>query len=101
LFVALSSSPKPSWSHLIAWRLIPFADKYYPLQAAKIKSKKDIYPSLAFTSNGKFLVSGGVKKIRFWLIPTRNYTWLWLLGVGTLAALIYNQRAFFWNWLRF
>ncbi|MGL5793627.1 MAG: WD40 repeat domain-containing protein [Waterburya sp.] len=92
------SSWKPSYSHLVLWQLIPFKDKYYLLPIAKIKSKKDIYPSLAFTPDGSFLVSGGVKKIRFWQVPSNNYTWLWLLGGGALTAFTYSQRAYLLNW---
>jgi WD40 repeat protein len=86
LFVALSSSPKPSWSHLAVWQLVPFADKDYSLQVAKVKSKKDSYFPFAFTPDSKFVVTGSATQIRFWQVPPRNYTWLWLLASGALAA---------------
>jgi WD40 repeat protein len=79
-----SSSPKRGWSYLTVWRLVPFEGKYFLVQAAKIKSKKDSYYPLAFTPDSKFLL-----------------TRLWLLGSGVVAVLIYNQRALLLNWFRF
>ncbi|MGL5938928.1 MAG: hypothetical protein ACRC2S_00855 [Waterburya sp.] len=94
-----SPSPKPSWSHLAVWRLVPFAGKYYPLQVAKIKSKKESYYPLAFTPDSKFLLTDRVIQIRFWQIPPFNYTWFWLLGGGALTAFAYSQRAYLMHWL--
>jgi WD40 repeat protein len=94
-----SSPPTPSWSHLAVWRLVPFAGKYYPLQVAQIKSKKEGYYPLAFTPDSKFLLTRGAEQIRFWRVPPLNYTWLWLLGGVALTALAYSQRAYLRHWL--
>ena len=52
--------------------------------------------ALVFSPSGDFLASTGRDNtIRFWKIPPRNYSWLWLLGVTGLATIIYWQRAYF------
>ena len=54
---------------------------------------------LAFSLDSKFLVSAGADgKVRFWKMPPRNYSWLWLFGAAQLAAIVYWQRARLINW---
>jgi WD40 repeat protein len=66
---------------------------------ATFRGHKKSTNTIAFSPDGKWLASAGKDStISFWLIPTRNYTWLWLLGVGALAAFVYNQRAYLMNW---
>ena len=53
-----------------------------------------------FSPDSKFLASVGEDaKVRWWRIPPRNYSWLWLLGAAGLAALVGWQRMDLIHWI--
>ena len=56
--------------------------------------------AIAFSPDGKLLASAGKDStIKFWQVPPRNYNWLWLLGAGGLAALIYWRKTELVSWI--
>lgn len=56
--------------------------------------------ALVFSPDGKFLASTGAdSKVRFWKMPPRNYSWLWLLGTAGLTVLICWRRNVLINWI--
>ncbi|WP_171815453.1 WD40 repeat domain-containing protein [Stanieria cyanosphaera] len=86
--------PKTSHGRIRFWQV----DNGQPMQT--LRGHKGGTYTLAFTPDGKLLASAGRDgTIRFWLMPPRNYNWLWLLGAGGLITLGYWQRAYLIRWL--
>ena len=56
--------------------------------------------SIVFSPDSRFLASTGWDgKVRFWKMPPRNYSWLWLFCAAELAAIVYWQRGQIMAWL--
>ena len=69
-------------------------------QLATFRGHKHRTYGLAFSPDSQLLASTGADgKVRFWRMPPRNYSWLWLFGAGGLAALIYWRRTELISWL--
>ena len=70
-------------------------------QLATFRGHKRRTTSIVFSPDSKFLASTGWDgKVRFWKMPPRNYSWLWLFGAGGLAALVYWQRGQIIAWFK-
>lgn len=56
--------------------------------------------ALAFSPDGKSIASAEKDNtIRFWKIPSNNYSWLWLLSAGGLMAIVYWRRKDLKDWI--
>ena len=90
----LPSIPKALFSRIRIWNT-----ENGRLIKTFVGHKKGIN-AIAFSPNGKWLVSAGKDStIKLWRMPPRNYGWLWLLGAGGLAVLVYWQRNNLTNWI--
>ena len=70
------------------------------VQLSTFRGHKRRTYGIIFSPDSKFLVSTGADgKVRFWRMPPRNYSWLWLLGAAGLAVLIYWQRTSSISWI--
>ena len=56
--------------------------------------------ALAFSPDSKLIASAEKDgTIRFWKVPSRNYSWLWLLGAGGLAIIAYWRKKDLIDWI--
>ena len=69
-------------------------------QLQTLRGHKYRTDNVVFVPDSQLLASTGADgKVRFWKMPPRNYSWLWLFGAGGLAALVYWQRTELISWL--
>ena len=62
-------------------------------QLATFRGHKRRTTSIVFSPDSRFLASTGWDgKVRFWKMPPRNYSWLWLFCAAELAAIVYWQE---------
>ena len=69
-------------------------------QLATFRGHKRQTNSIVFSPDSRFLASTGWDgKVRFWRMPPRNYSWLWLLSAAGLAAILYWRRTELASWI--